>query len=136
MTLITRNHKQILVIRRDLKMPKGKAIAQACHGLQLALFQNLLAKNDVTHQVTLQLDAAVFAWLFEEDYTKICVSVNSEEELLALHHKIAEAGIRCALVWDNGHTQFSGVKTLTALAIGPARSEVLDPFTKTLPLYT
>ena len=131
---MTYRHKQILVLRKDLGMRKGKCAAQASHGVQLALFRDVLNADRERCQVTLQLDPALFSWLFDEDYAKICVSVNSEAELLALQAQVAEAGIRHALVQDNGHTEFHGVKTYTGLIIGPDLPEVLDPITGRLPL--
>lgn len=67
-------------------------------------------------------------------FTKICVYVNSEEELLALKEKADKLGVASALVTDNGQTEFHGIPTHTVLAIGPADSESIDPITGELPL--
>ena len=72
-------------------------------------------------------------WL-EGSFTKICVSVNSEQELLDIYNKALENNINVKLIQDNGLTEFGGVKTYTCLALGPDYPEVLDPLTKHLPL--
>ena len=60
------------------------------------------------------------------------LAVHSEEELLALHKQAVDAGLRCHLVRDNGLTMFDGVKTYTALALGPHADERIDVLTRHL----
>jgi PTH2 family peptidyl-tRNA hydrolase len=67
-------------------------------------------------------------------FTKICVSVNSEEELLSIMSYAAGLKIPCALIKDNGKTEFGGVPTYTCCAIGPAQEEDIDKVTGGLPL--
>ena len=67
-------------------------------------------------------------------FTKIVVSVDSELELLEIHHKAMNAGIPCALIQDSGATEFHGVPTYTCCAIGPAEAKEIDPITKHLKL--
>ena len=67
-------------------------------------------------------------------FTKICVSVNSEAELMDCYNKAKEAGLNCALIEDNGLTEFNGVITRTCIAIGPNASEKIDLITGGLPL--
>jgi PTH2 family peptidyl-tRNA hydrolase len=38
------------------------------------------------------------------------------------------------IIYDNGNTEFHGVKTLTAIAIGPDHAEFIDPITGHLQL--
>lgn len=45
---------------------------------------------------------------FQKGVAKICVYVDSEEELLAIHRKAKKAGILSALICDNGLTEFHG----------------------------
>lgn len=74
------------------------------------------------------------AWK-EGSFTKICVYVNSEEELLEVYNKACEANLPAELITDSGLTEFNGVPTLTCLAVGPASKESLEPITGHLPLY-
>lgn len=114
--------KQILVIRSDLQMRKGKMIAQGAHASQWAA------------KAAQQGCPEWFAAWEAHEYTKIALRVDSEAALLALHQAVQQAGLPCALIQDAGHTEFHGVKTYTALGIGPAPSEEIDPFTGTLSL--
>jgi PTH2 family peptidyl-tRNA hydrolase len=78
------------------------------------------------------LGGNAFDWLrFRQ--TKICVGVNSEEELQAIYTKALEAGLPTYLVLDAGLTEFKQ-PTYTAVAIGPANSEEIDKITGILKL--
>jgi peptidyl-tRNA hydrolase, PTH2 family len=85
----------------------------------------------------LQIDAdhisgAMQDWL-EGSFTKVCVSVNSEQELLAIYEAAIKAGLPCSLIKDAGHTEFKE-PTLTCCAIGPAYSGEIDKITGALSL--
>lgn len=112
--------KQIIVMRKDLKMPRGKEIAQGAHASMKA---TLLHMND----------PRVKEWL-NGMFTKIAVGVNSEEELLAVYNSAREAGIIAELITDSGLTVFNGVPTNTCIAIGPDTHENLQPITGNLKL--
>ena len=125
--------KQVIVIRKDLKMPSGKLAAQVAHA-SLGAFLKGSYKNLASELVT-YIDETKDAWLNKE-FTKVCLMVNSEEELLAVHKKIASnlTGIPCALITDAGHTVFKE-PTITCLGIGPWYSDVIDSVTGELKLY-
>jgi PTH2 family peptidyl-tRNA hydrolase len=72
-------------------------------------------------------------WL-KNSFRKICVYVNSEQELDELHQKALDNGLISHMIIDNGATEFNGVKTKTAIAIGPHESSKFDGLTDHLPL--
>ena len=74
------------------------------------------------------------AW-FEAGVAKVCVYVDSEEELLELAARAKEQGFVCALVRDAGLTEFHGEPTFTCLALEPLLPEQVDPLTRDLPLF-
>jgi PTH2 family peptidyl-tRNA hydrolase len=51
-----------------------------------------------------------------------------------LYNKALELNIPCALIEDNGLTEFKGIKTKTCCAIGPYISEEIDKITSHLKL--
>lgn len=112
--------KQIIVMRKDLKMPRGKEIAQGAHASM---------KATILHME----DPRVKEWL-SEMFTKIAVGVSSEEELLQVYNNAREAGLIAELITDNGLTVFNGVPTNTCIAIGPDTHENLQPITGQLKL--
>ena len=124
-------HKQVIVIRRDLKMRRGKEIAQGAHA-SLAAILNMSTIDDST--LTLELGPNIRPWICGP-FKKICVTVDSEEELLAVYESALKAGIATALIRDNGLTEFHGVPTLTTCAIGPDFDERINPITGELKLY-
>lgn len=112
--------KQVIVVRKDLNMRKGKIGAQVAHGSLAVTLENL------DHPVVKEWLAGIF--------TKICVSCDSLDELLDLKKKADDAGIINALITDSGKTEFKNVATCTVLAIGPAYIGELDKITGDLKL--
>jgi len=74
------------------------------------------------------------AWI-RSSFRKITCQVDSLEEMLELADKAKEAGLEVHVIEDNGLTEFGGVKTVTALAIGPDYCEKIDSVTNHLRLY-
>ncbi len=132
------DYRQILVGQKALRMRAGKLAAQAAHASLAALTRgpgSAIRANDAGNlELVVPLDEDLHAWLTGR-FKKICVYVNSEEELLALHGQAQAAGMRCALIQDSGLTEFGGIPTYTVLAIGPHPKARLDPLTGHLPLY-
>ncbi len=135
--------KQMIVMRRDLHMRKGKIAAQAGHACVTAVLMALRREgrlDDIVPAdggVTLRPsgdETALTQW-FQYGVAKICVYVDSEEELLAIHRQAQEAGILSALIQDAGCTEFHGVPTYTCLALEPLPADRADAITGGLPLY-
>ncbi|MDY2789147.1 MAG: aminoacyl-tRNA hydrolase [Atopobium sp.] len=137
--------KQMIVMRRDLHMRKGKIAAQASHACVEAILMALarekrLDQVRVAHDNWVYLDEGaqeptpLSAW-FEAGVAKVCVYVDSEEELLELATRAKEQGFVCALVRDAGLTEFHGEPTFTCLAFEPLLPEQVDPLTGDLPLF-
>jgi PTH2 family peptidyl-tRNA hydrolase len=128
--------KQILVVRKDLNMRKGKIAAQAAHASMATLTRGpgaFISHESGRPELVVPLDDDAYAWLTGR-FRKICVYVTSEAELLELHDKAVAAGMRCSLIQDSGVTEFGGVPTYTVVAIGPHSNERLAGLTDGLPL--
>jgi len=113
--------KQVIVIRKDLKMRRGKEIAQGCHACMKATLENMDHPD-------------VKEWL-SGPFAKIVVTVNSEEELLEIYQKAKDAKLVCSLIQDAGRTEFHGELTYTTVAVGPAHNDQIDQITGNLKLY-
>ena len=139
------NVKQVIVMRKDLNMRKGKIAAQACHASLSAVLQAMLKVNCFTWNYDEDNNRVNFFsevvgvgknlenW-FGKDYRKIVLYVNSEEELLSIKTIADQQGVICALITDNGLTEFNGVPTKTCLAFEPLEDYVVDQITGHLPL--
>ena len=128
--------KQVIVLRKDLKMRKGKMIAQGAHASMAAILKGRSASLEAeagANRVVIETTPDMQAWL-DGRFTKIAVSVDSEEELVAVYERAVAAGVPCALIRDAGKTEFGGQPTLTACAVGPAQPEDVDPITGGLKL--
>lgn len=126
--------KQVIVIRRDLKMRRGKEIAQGAHASGAWLAEAVAAVVDPEGDATIRIDAVARVWL-TGSWRKVTLQVRSEEELVDLHDTARALGLRAHLVRDSGRTEFGGVPTLTALAIGPDLAARIDQVTGALDLY-
>lgn len=127
--------KQVIVIRRDLKMRRGKEIAQGSHASGMFLVRSVQQelKGEITSAAQ-SLDETARVWL-TSSLRKVTVQAHSEEQLLELHAAAEARGLRVHLIRDSGRTEFNGVPTLTALAIGPDLADRIDEITGDLPLY-
>lgn len=127
--------KQVIVIRRDLKMRRGKEIAQGSHASGMFLVRAVQQElRGELASLAATLDEAARVWL-TSSLRKVTVQAHSEEQLLELHAAAEAKGLRSHLVRDSGRTEFNGVPTLTALAIGPDLAARIDEITGELPLY-
>lgn len=125
--------KQIIVIRRDLGMRRGKEIAQGAHAAMVWLTSRLRDAPALGHFSPL-LSEVERLWV-EGLFTKITLQAANEEELVAVHEAAKAAGLQSHLMEDAGLTEFAGVKTKTAVGIGPDYSDRIDPVTSRLKLY-
>lgn len=115
-------YKQVIVLRTDLKMSPGKAVAQGGH----AVFSSVeKARRDHPQWVK--------KWM-EEGQCKVILRVNSERELLRLRDEVDALGLPHALIEDRGLTELEP-GTVTCLGIGPAPSVLLGRVTGQLRLY-
>ena len=131
--------KQVIVIRKDLSMRKGKMCAQAAHASMKVILDEMF-RSPFGHEgaytqfhMTLLNESPLCQWL-EGIFTKIVVGCDSEEELLALESSAHIHKVRCAIIKDAGKTEFGGNPTYTALAIGPDIPEKIDKITGHLKL--
>ena len=125
-----REAKQVIVMRKDLGMRKGKMIAQGAHASMAWLARRVVAAGDAAPAFT----DAERAWLTGR-FTKVCVQVATEEGLRDVHRRAVEAGLEAHLIVDAGHTEFHGVPTPTSCGIGPDDEEKVDAVTGALKLY-
>jgi peptidyl-tRNA hydrolase, PTH2 family len=126
--------KQVIVLRKDLNMRKGKMVAQGAHA-SMKVFFDLMARHD-DGSIVIDEDSitdAMREWM-DGSFTKVCVSVDSESELLQVFAYAKRADLPCSLITDAGKTEFGGVATKTAVAVGPGPSEEVDKITGTLKL--
>jgi PTH2 family peptidyl-tRNA hydrolase len=122
--------KQVIVIRKDLKMRRGKEVAQGSHASSAWLIKRI---KDYAHEAPLfSVDELE---LIDGIFTKICVVVNSEAELREVHQKALDAGLESHLIIDSGKTEFNGEPTATCVGIGPADSDLVNTVTGHLSLY-
>jgi PTH2 family peptidyl-tRNA hydrolase len=111
------DYKQAIMVREDVKMSKGKMIAQACHASLKAY------KKAEKGQVD--------KW--ESQGEKKIVLYAEESELLERFQQAKSSGTPAALVQDAGKTEVAP-GTRTAAAIGPAEKSKVDSVTGDLKL--
>jgi PTH2 family peptidyl-tRNA hydrolase len=110
----------MIILRKDLNMRKGKMVAQGAHASMKATLEYL------DHPY-------VTEWLSGR-FTKIAVGVPGLDELFEIYALALRDGLPCSLILDAGKTEFGGVPTYTAVAVGPAPNDVLFHLTGDLKL--
>ncbi len=111
-------HKQVIAIRSDLKLSRGKMAAQAAHA---AVSSAALADKK-----------AVKYWM-NEGQKKVVLKARDTAAILALEKKCNELKIPSALVRDAGMTELKP-GTITCIGIGPDKEEKINKVTGSLPL--
>jgi PTH2 family peptidyl-tRNA hydrolase len=130
------NTKQVIVLRRELGMRRGKEISQGCHASMAFLTKNLQYDGrvgSIGYVSVGEYEIEIDHWL-KNSFRKIVCGVKTLEELTTLHQKALDSGLISHIIEDNGATEFNGVKTITALAIGPHFDSKFIGITDHLPL--
>ena len=109
-------YKQVIIVRNDLKLGKGKIAAQASHAAVSSFLKTEKKDPDASSN-----------WLLEGQ-KKVVLKIDTKEELLSLFEEIKNI-FPCALIKDAGLTQLSK-PDITCLGIGPIREDKIDRFTK------
>jgi len=107
--------KQVILLRKDLKLKIGKACASASHasvGASLAAFVRF---------------KGLYSEWESQGQKKVVLAVNSELELINLYNQAVQKNIPAYLVRDAGKTTFHGKPTITCCAIGPIDDWQLQP---------
>jgi len=110
--------KQVLVVRTDLDIGKGKIAAQCAH----ASVESVLRSDAKTVQ----------RWR-ESGAKKIVLKAESESELKKIQQQAAKAKLISVLISDAGLTQLKP-GTKTAVGIGPDSEAKIDKITGKLKL--
>ncbi|MEA2036761.1 MAG: peptidyl-tRNA hydrolase Pth2 [Nanoarchaeota archaeon] len=106
-------YKQVILLRMDLKLPKGKAMTQAAHASSAALLKS--HKDDIKR------------WQ-SEGMKKVALKVADEKELFEYKQQADDLGLVTALIEDAGKTVVEP-GTITCLGIGPDNEEKIDNVT-------
>lgn len=126
--------KQVILVRKDLKMRKGKLAAQVAHasmGVILEMFKN---HDIVAGKDKLYCDSgATHEWL-NGSFTKICLAVDDLDELTYYRDLADDSAIPNYTITDNGKTCFNNQPTITCCAIGPDWDFEIDSITEHLKL--
>lgn len=113
--------KQVIVVRKDLNMRKGKLAAQVGHACVTSVIEY---KPEIYPEVKL--------WLYT-GMAKIVVGCESLDELKNLEVLAKQAGLLITRITDAGKTEFTE-PTVTCLAIGPGEDHKIDEITGELKL--
>ncbi|MBS3146106.1 peptidyl-tRNA hydrolase Pth2 [Candidatus Woesearchaeota archaeon] len=110
------DYKQVIIVRSDLKMAKGKLSSQVAH----ASVESVL-KSD---------KSMVEKWR-DQGMPKIILKVSNLRELVDLKKQAQKNKLVTALITDSGLTYFKE-PTTTCLALGPDLEEEIDKVTSKL----
>jgi PTH2 family peptidyl-tRNA hydrolase len=106
-------HKQVIAVRKDLKLDKGKLAVQVAHASLGSYKKSPVAVRE--------------SWE-REGSKKVVVEAEGLKQLLDLQKKSRALGIPCSLIRDAGRTQLKP-GTITCLGMGPDSEERMDRVT-------
>jgi PTH2 family peptidyl-tRNA hydrolase len=112
------NYKQVILVRQDLKLPKGKLAAQCAH----ASVEAVLKSNR----------SIVQDWR-DHGMAKIVLKVKDEKELINYFQQAKDVKLVSSLITDAGRTVVAP-GTKTCVAIGPDEEGSIDKITSKLSL--
>lgn len=112
------NYKQLIIIRQELKLPKGKAITQGAHAAVEAAWK---------------CDKEIVSKWRQEGAKKVVLKVQTKQELYEALQTAKDNNMPCSLITDAGKTVIAP-GTVTALGIGPVQEDELDKFFDNLKL--
>ncbi len=113
-------YKQVILVREDLKLTKGKMSAQSSHASVGAVLKS--HKDDIVK------------WQ-NQGMKKVVLRVADKEELYKYKQLAEDAGLVVALITDAGHTHLEP-GTPTCAGIGPDKAEKIDKVTGNLSLIS
>jgi PTH2 family peptidyl-tRNA hydrolase len=105
--------KQVILVRQDLKLPKGKMAAQVSHASVGALLKS---------------SKAIIADWKDEGMKKVVLKVKDLDELFKYKQEADDAGLVTAVIEDAGKTVVEP-GTVTCLGIGPDDEKEIDKVT-------
>ncbi len=105
--------KQVILVRMDLKMSKGKLAAQVSHASVECLLKS--HKDDID------------TWR-KQGMKKVVLKVADLKELVLYKNRADDAGLVTGFIVDAGHTEIAP-GTATCLGIGPAPEGKVDAVT-------
>src|SRR3989344_3241716 len=106
-------YKLVILVREDLKLPKGKLAAQSSHA---------------SVDSALKSDKKLVELWRGNGAKKIVLKVKDENELFKYKQMAEDSGLKTALVKDAGHTVVEP-GTVTCLGIGPDEEGKIDKIT-------
>ena len=113
--------KQVIVVRSDLKMGKGKIAVQVAHASVMGVDKVKKTRSEWYEE-----------WV-AVGQAKIALKVSSLDELMHVKREAERAGLPVVMIEDRGLTQINP-GTITCIGIGPAPSGKLEPVTGGLKL--
>lgn len=128
--------KQVIVVRRDLKMRKGKIAAQVAHASMMFFSRQFYGTAPLQEAPTqpafysVMLKPAEFEWL-RGAFTKIVLGCDNEDELTHMMASAVIADVSVYHVEDSpGHVEGAALaRTITCAAFGPEQTDLLDAIT-------
>ena len=109
-------YKQVILVRQDLKLPKGKLAVQSAHA---------------SLDAAMKSDKEILEKWKRQGGKKIILKVADEKELLKHMSMLENEGIKVSLIKDAGHTVVEP-GTITCLGAGPDLEDKIDRITGNL----
>jgi len=109
-------YKQVILVRKDLKLSKGKMSSQVSHA---------------SVEATLKSDKDKVRFWRDKGMKKVVLNVENQKELFKYKKLAGDLGLVSAVIRDAGRTEIKA-GTVTCIAIGPDLVSKIDKVSKEL----
>ena len=109
-------YKQVILVRTDLKMSKGKLAAQVAHASVEAVLNSSRLKVNTWKNIGMK---------------KVILKVEDHKELIKYQRLAKNEKLVASIIKDAGRTELKP-GTITCLGIGPDKEEKIDKITNKL----
>lgn len=139
------DYKQIIIVRKDLNMSKGKMAAQVAHAASAFLcnfiMQNINPENYFINKI---FSPAIYEYWIKKDYTKVILQAKNKNQLLKAKTLAKEFNLQEGkdffIIHDKCYTELEPEEedktTITCIGFKPLPSAVIDQIGKKYHIYT
>jgi len=112
-------YKQVILVREDLNLPKGKMAAQVGHACV---------------ESAMKADKKIVSEWRQNGAKKVVLKIENEKALFEMKQQLDQVGLVSAVITDAGKTIIAP-GTVTCIGIGPDQEEIVDKITGHLSTY-
>ena len=118
-----KNVKQAIIVRKDLKMPKGRMASVVSQASMKFLIENNEAERG--DEIRVKLSQQEAEWI-NSSFSRSVLSVGSQEALKDIAFKCEMSGIDVYYVFDDKELNEGEIRELLSISLGPDEEDLIE----------